>query len=139
MSFALKSCPITSSNVALNDLHDKLNNTIKNKLYNINNQEMDNSTCSTCADSSDLNNLDSDNLDSHLNNLGLMFYKNMDYKQKNKYYNFNVYAVADLEKFYTNALYNGWLLTSDGKYSCNSLDIRPCCWLDLESILTKQL
>ena len=83
MSFALKSCPITSSNVALNDLHDKLNNTIKNKLYNINNQEMDNSTCSTCADSSDLNNLDSDNLDSHLNNLGLMFYKNMDYKQKN--------------------------------------------------------
>ena len=82
MSFALKSCPITSSNVALNDLHDKLNNTIKNKLYNINNQKMYNSTCSTCADSSDLNNLDSDlnYLDSDLNNLGLMFYKNMDYK-----------------------------------------------------------
>ena len=78
MAFVLKTCPITSSNVALNDLHDKLNNTIKNKMYNINNPNMANSSCSTCADSSDLNNLEVDNLD----NLGLMFYKNMDYKQK---------------------------------------------------------
>ena len=131
MAFVLKTCPITSSNVALNDLHDKLNNTIKNKMYNINNPNMANSSCSTCADSSDLNNLEVDNLD----NLGLMFYKNMDYKQKNKSYNFNVYAVQDLDKFKSNALFNGWLLTSDYKYSCNYLEVPPCSWIYLNAIL----
>ena len=68
---------LTSKNVNLNNLNDKLNNTIKNKSYNIDVKEMDNSTC---ADSADLN---MDCLDSHLNNFGLMFYKNIDYKQKN--------------------------------------------------------
>ena len=66
---------LTSQNVSLNNLHDKLNNNIKNKLYNINKQDMDYSTCSTCADASEL---EADNLD----NVGLIFYKNMDYKQK---------------------------------------------------------
>ena len=47
---------------------------------------------STCAD---LNN--SDGMDS----LGLMFYKKMDYTQRNKFYSFNVYAVIDLEKYIT--------------------------------------
>ena len=74
-----------------------------------------------------------------LNILGLVFYKNMDYKQKNKSYNFNVYVVQDLDKFKSNALFNGWLLTSDYKFSCYYLDILPCCWLDLENVLTKQI
>ena len=69
---------LTSQNVSLNNLNDKLNNNIKNKLYNISTQEMEYSTCSTCADSLDL---EADNLD-NLDNLGLVFYKNMDYKQK---------------------------------------------------------
>ena len=128
MAFVLKTCPITPSNVALNDLHNKLNNTIKNKMYNISTQKMEYSTCSTCADSLDL---EADNLD----NLGLMFYKNMDCKQKNKSYNFNVYVVQDLDKFKSNALFNGWLLTSDYKYSCNYLEVPPCSWIYLNAIL----
>ena len=123
---------LTSQNVSLNNLNDKLNNNIKNKLYNISTQKMEYSTCSTCADSLDL---EADNFD----NLGLVFYKNMDYKQKNKSYNFNVYVVQDLDKFKSNALFNGWLLTSDYKYSCYCWDILPCCWLDLESVLTKNI
>ena len=46
----------------------------------------------------------------------------------------NVYAVADLEKLYTNALYNGWLLTSDGKYSCNCIEVPPCSWIKLNAL-----
>ena len=122
---------LTSQNVSLNNLNDKLNNNIKNKLYNINTQKMEYSTCSTCADSLDL---EADNLD-NFDNLGLVFYKNMDYKQKNKSYNFNVYAVQDLDKFKSNALFNGWLLTSDYKYSCNYLEVPPCSWIYLNAIL----
>ena len=122
---------LTSQNVSLNNLNDKLNNNIKNKLYNISTQKMEYSTCSTCADSLDL---EADNLD-NFDNLGLVFYKNMDYKQKNKSYNFNVYAVQDLDKFKSNALFNGWLLTSDYKYSCNYLEVPPCSWIYLNAIL----
>ena len=88
---------------------------------------MDIGSCSTWAD---LNN------SYGIDNFGLMFYKKLDYKQKNKSYSFNVYNVVDSEIFYNNALFNGWLLTSDGKYSCYSLDIPPCSWISLDSILT---
>ena len=132
MSFVLKSGSFNSLNIGLNDLHDNLNNVIKNKLYNIDAKKsnMDNSDCSTCADSSDLNNLDC------IDNLGLVFYKKMDYKQKNKSYTFNVYRVVDYDMFYNKALFNGWLLTSDTLYSCNSLDVPPCSWINLNSILS---
>ena len=70
-----------------------------------------------------------------LNILGLIFYKNMNCKQKNKNYNFNVYAVQDLDKFNSNALFNGWLLTSDYKYSCNYSEVPPCSWIYLNAIL----
>ena len=78
MSYVLKSASLTSSNVGLNDLNDGLNNVIKNKLYNINTNKhkMDIGSCSTCADSSDLNNSDG------IDNLGLMLYKKLDHKQK---------------------------------------------------------
>jgi hypothetical protein len=71
-----------------------------------------------------------------MENLGLVFYKQMDYIQKNKSYTFNVYRVVDFAIFYNNALFNGWLLTSDEKYSCNSLDVPPCSWINLNSILS---
>ena len=131
MSYVLKSASLTSSNVGLNDLNDGLNNVIKNKLYNINTNKhkMDIGSCSTCADSSDLNNSDG------IDNLGLMLYKNWTIN-KNTSYSFNVYNVVDSEIVYNNALFNGWLLTSDGKYSCYSLDIPPCSWISLDSILT---
>ena len=62
----------------------------------------------------------------------------MEYKQKNKSYIFNVYKAVDFDMFYKNALFKGWLLTSDTKFSCNSLDVPPCSWIDLNSILNIQ-
>ena len=70
-----------------------------------------------------------------LNILGLIFYKNMNYKQKNKSYNFNVYAVADLEQFTRAGLFNGWLLTINDKFACHCEDVPPCSWSEITHIL----
>lgn len=135
MAITLKPASLNHYNVGINDLHETLNNVIKNKQYNIttnkNKDTMDILDCSTSADSSDFNN----NLDG-LDSLGLRFCKTLDYKQKNKSYNINVYSVVDYDNFYNNGLFNGWLLTSDCKYSCNSLDVPPCSWINLDSTLT---
>ena len=60
----------------------------------------------------------------------------MDYKQINKSYSFNVYKVVDLDLVDNNALFNGWLLTSDYKYCVYSLELQPCRWCSVESLLT---
>lgn len=133
MSLAIKTAPLNSFNVGISELHNNLNNVIKNKKSNIaiNNKTsaMDILECSTVADSSDLNNLDG------LDNLGLCFNKTLEYKKKNKVYNINVYNVVDYDMFYNNALFNGWLLTSDEKYSCYCLDVPPFSWIAINTIL----
>ena len=124
--------PLTSYNVGINNLHDNLYTAIKNKQYNIHTkkEKMDILDCSTCADSTDLNGLDS------LDSLGLTFSKLLGHKQTNNMYKIKVYNVVDCNSFYNNALLNGWLLTTDHKYSCNSLDVPPCSWISLDNVLT---
>ena len=53
--------PLTSYNVGINNLHDNIYTAITNKQYNIHTQKrkIDILDCSTCADSTDLNCLDS--------------------------------------------------------------------------------
>ena len=80
MALVVKPASFNSYNVGINDLHDNLNNVIKNKRYNITTNKhkdtMDILDCSTCADSSDLNNLDG------LDSLGLIFCKTLPYNNK---------------------------------------------------------
>ena len=70
-----------------------------------------------------------------LDSLGLRLCKTLPYNKK-KTYNIKVYMVVDYERFYNNGLFNGWLLTTNLKYSCNSLDVPPCSWISLNSSLT---
>ena len=85
--------------------------------------------------SKDTNIYKMNNLCVDLHNLGLEFYKQIEYKHNYRTYIFNVYKVVDLDMFDKYALFNGWLLTPDYKYSCNSLDVPPCSWGQLISIL----
>ena len=133
MKFTLKTATLNTSNMDINDLHITLNNIIKNKMYNIKPQKciMDNPDDSTCADTLDLNH-DFDLLD----NLGVFFFKNIEFKHKNKLYNINVFNVVDLDLFINNSLRTGWILTTDYKFSCYCLDIPPGTWFVLNAILT---
>ena len=54
-------------------------------------------------------------------------------------YNINAYKVVDYNSFCNNALFNGWLLTTDRKYSCYSSDVPPCSWIHVENNLIKNV
>lgn len=76
-----------------------------------------------------------DNLN-NFENLGLKFYKTIELKNKYKINKINVYQVEDYDIFYHEALFNGWFLTMDRKYSCNSSEIPPYSWLSIDTILS---